>query len=137
MLRMIVVVILTFLSLQSLAANITQISRYASVKNKPLPAQINPLKSIQQVHFPSSIKTIGDAVHHWLSYSGYHLVPTEKQSPHLKQILKQPLPQVDRTLGPLSIEHGLTVLVGQNLFSLTHDDLLREVSFTLIKRRKA
>ena len=119
------------------ATNLTQISRYAAVSNKPLPAQINPLKSIQQVHFPASIQTIGDAVQHWLVYSGYHLVPAEKQSPGLKKILKQPLPQVDRNLGPLTIKDGLTVLVGQSLFSLTHDDLAREVNFTLIKRSQA
>ncbi|QBR84681.1 hypothetical protein E3983_10080 [Legionella israelensis] len=118
------------------AANVTQISRYAAVGNKPLPAQINPLKSIQQVHFPTSIQTIGDAVQHWLVYSGYHLVPAEKQNPGLKKILEQPLPQVDRNLGPLTIEDGLAILVGRNLFSLTHDDLAREVNFTLIKRRK-
>lgn len=127
---------LSLIHFQALAVNVTQVSRYVTVNNKPLPAQINPLKSIQQVHFPSSIQTIGDAVNHWLSYSGYHLVPADKQSPHLKQILKQPLPQVDRNLGPLSIEDGLTVLVGQNLFSLKHDDLLREVNFTLIERRR-
>jgi len=127
---------LSVINFQVQAANITQVSRYATVSNKPLPAQINPLKSIQQVHFTATIQSIGDAVNHWLTYSGYHLVSQDKQSPELKKILKQPLPQVDRNLGPLSIEDGLTVLVGPNLFSLSHDDLLREVNFTLKKRSK-
>ncbi|WP_133130225.1 hypothetical protein [Legionella yabuuchiae] len=128
---------LSVINFQVQAANVTQVSRYATVRNKPLPAQVNPLKSIQQIHFPSSIQTISDAVHHWLTYSGYHLASQDKQSSGLKKILKQPLPQVDRNLGPLSIEDGLTVLVGQHLFSLRHDDLLREVNFTLKKRSKA
>lgn len=119
------------------AANFTTVSRYASVANKPLASQINPLQAIQQVHFPQQIQTIGEAIEHWLKYSGFHLSPENKQQENLKTILKQPLPQIDRNLGPMSVANGLTVLVGQNLFSLKHDDLLREVNFTLIKRRKA
>ncbi|HHT9843871.1 TPA: hypothetical protein ACT9I4_001988 [Legionella pneumophila] len=136
MIKSIFIITLTSLALSSFAANITPISRYASVDNKPLASQINPLKAVQQVHFPQQIQTIGEAIEHWLQYSGFHLAPENKQLESLKIILKQPLPQVDRTLGPLSIEDGLTVLVGQNLFFLTHDDLLREVNFALIERRK-
>lgn len=137
MLKSISLITLTSLALTSQAANITPISRYASVTNKPMTAQINPLKAVQQVHFPQQIQTIGDAIEHWLKYSGFHLAPEKKQQESLKIILKQPLPQVDRTLGPISVADGLTVLVGQHLFSLKHDDLLREVNFTLIKRSKA
>ena len=137
MLKLFVVSSLSLLSLQLNADNITQIGRYASVKNQALSAQINPLKTVQQVHFPSTVQTIGQAVEHWLAYSGFHLAAKDKQSPSLQTVLKQPLPQVDRNLGPLTISDGLSVLVGQQLFILKHDDLLREVNFTLIKRRKA
>lgn len=137
MLKLFVVSSLSLLSLQLSAGNITQVGRYASVKNQALSAQINPLKTVQQVHFPATVQTIGQAVDHWLAYSGFHLATKEKQSPSLQMVLKQPLPQVDRNLGPLTISDGLTVLVGQQIFTLKHDDLLREVNFTLIKRRKA
>lgn len=116
------------------AANTTQIGRYASVTNQPLKAQINPLQTIQQIHFPSSVQTIGEAIEYWLHYSGYRLAPKEKQNPNLQQILQQPLPQVSRTLGPLSVADGLIVLVGQNLFSLKQDQVSREVYFNLITR---
>ena len=133
---------LSFIALASLALtcqadNVTTIARYASVANKPIAAQVNPLQAVQQVHFPQQVQTIGEAVEHWLKYSGFHLASANKQQDSLKTILKQPLPQVDRNLGPMSVANGLTVLVGQHLFSLKHDDLLREVNFTLIKRRKA
>ncbi|HAT1762272.1 TPA: hypothetical protein I8Y99_000696 [Legionella pneumophila] len=137
MLKLFVVSSLSLLSLQLNAGNITQVGRYASVKNQALSAQINPLKTVQQVHFPSTVQTIGQAVEHWLAYSGFHLAAKDKQSPSLQMVLKQPLPQVDRHLGPLTISDGLAVLVGQQIFTLKHDDLLREVNFTLIKRRKA
>lgn len=116
------------------AANCTQISRYASVNNQPLKAQINPLQTVQQIHFPSSILTIGEAIHYWLHYSGYHLTSKEKQSAPVQQVLQQPLPQVSRTLGPLSVTDGLRVLAGQNLFTLKQDELSREVNFNLIAR---
>ena len=119
------------------ATNITQVSRYATVNNQPLAAQINPLKTVQQIHFPTSVQTIEDAVQYWVRYSGYHLVSKEKQSESLKQVFQQPLPQINRNLGPLTIAEGLTVLVGQNLFTFRHDDLLREINFTLITRKAA
>lgn len=122
-------------SLSGQAANITQVGRYATVNNQPLAAQINPLKTVQQIHFHAAIQTIGEAVNYWLRYSGYHLASKEKQSESLQQVFQQPLPQVNRNLGPLTITDGLTVLVGQHLFNLKQDDLLREINFSLIARR--
>lgn len=118
MLRTTIIGLLALSSLQIQAANITQVGRYATVNNQPLAAQINPLKTVQQIHFPSSVQTIGEAVEYWLRYSGYHLAPQDKQNESLKQIFQQPLPQVTRNLGPLTIADGLTVLVGKTLFSL-------------------
>jgi len=122
-------------ALSAQAANLTQISRYATVKNQPLAAQINPLKTVQQVHFPMSVQTIGDASAYWLQYSGYHIAPKDKQSDSLQQVFQQPLPQISRNLGPLTIEDGLRVIVGQHLFNLKQDDLTREINFSLIPRR--
>jgi len=78
---------LGLLTLPAIAADVTQINRYATVAHKPLPAQLNPLKAVQHVHFPQDIKTIGQAVDHWLRYSGFHLIDPDKQSEALKQIL--------------------------------------------------
>ncbi|MFO9572925.1 hypothetical protein SDB74_08525 [Legionella pneumophila serogroup 1] len=135
MLRTSIIGLLALSSLQIQAANITQVERYATVNNQPLAAQINPLKTVQQIHFPSSVQTIGEAIKYWLRYSGYHLAPQDKQNESLKQIFQQPLPQVTRNLGPLTIADGLTVLVGKTLFSIKQDDLLREINFSLNARR--
>ena len=113
------------------AANITQVNRYATVENKALTAQINPLLSIQQVHFPQKIQTVGEALTHWMQYSGYALVDEQAQSPALKDILSRPLPQVVRNLGPLTVHDGLEVLVGPQVFSLTQDPLRRQINFKL------
>lgn len=136
MLRPMIATLILITSLACSAQNITQVSRYATVANKPLAAQIEPLKVVQQIRFPDSVKSIDQAVKYWLAYSGYHLAPLSKMCTELKIVLNQPLPQVDRNLGPLSIEDGLTVLVGRNIFVLKHNDLLREVNFNLKKGAK-
>ena len=48
------------------AANVTQINRYATVANKPLASQVNPLLTVQQMPFPQEVSTVGDAIVYWL-----------------------------------------------------------------------
>ena len=115
------------------AANLTQINRYATVANKPLPAQINPLLTVQQIHFPHQVETIGDALLYWLQYSGYSLINENARCQALKEVMQQRLPQVDRNLGPMTIQDGLLVIVGQHIFSINIDELHRTVNFKLKK----
>lgn len=134
--------LLCIISFSSESANVTQVNRYATVTNKPLPAQINPLLAVQQVHFPQDIQSIGQAINYWLRYSGFHLAAREKLPESLKILLSQPLPQIDRNLGPLTVADGLSVLVGQHEFELIEDPLIREINFkrtnsTSPKRRSA
>lgn len=123
--------LLGFAALSAQAANVTQINRYATVDNKPLSAQVNPLLAVQQVHFSQDIITIGQAMTYWLSYSGFRLSPTNNQPPSLQAVMRLPLPQIDRNLGPLTVKDGLEVLAGQQVFTLIHNPLLREVNFKL------
>jgi len=113
------------------ASNVTQINRYATVENKPMAAQINPLLTIQRIHFPKHITTVGEAITYWVQYSGYHLSTEAKRPNALKDVMHQPLPQVVRFLGPLSVQDGLIVLAGMSVFSLQVDVLHREVNFKL------
>ena len=80
------------------AANVTQISRYATVENKPLAAQVNPLLTVQRIHFPKQVVTLGDAMTYWMQHSGFKLVNEGLLPPALKTLMSAPLPQVDRTL---------------------------------------
>ncbi len=118
------------------AENLTQIERYVTLANKPTVAQINPLLTVVQVHFQRDIKTVGEAVNYWVSYSGYRLISDDRVSRELKEVLKQTLPQSVRNLGPLTIQDGLTVLVGQDVFDLVCDPLHRQVGFELKKKYK-
>ena len=113
------------------AANVTQINRYATVANKPLASQINPLMTVQQMHFPQEVSTVGDALVYWLQYSGFELADESRLLPVFKILMKQPLPQVDRNFGPLTIQDGLVVLAGQGEFTLVQNPLTRTVNFKL------
>jgi len=137
--RLLIIASLGLLTLTGQAANVTQINRYATVANKPIPAQINPLLAVQQIHFPQDVKTVGQAIEWWLQYSGYSLVAAEKQPDSLQSVLHQPLPQIHKNLGPLTVKDGLEVLAGQQVFELMEDPLLRVVNFKLkpSARRKA
>ncbi|HAT7972135.1 TPA: hypothetical protein JA976_06745 [Legionella pneumophila] len=131
MLKLLLVTSLGLVTLIAQAANVTQVNRYATVANKPLAAQVNPLLAVQQIHFPQEIKTIGQAVEWWLRYSGFTLAIKEKQPESLQEVMRQTLPQIDRNLGPLTVKDGLEVLVGQQVFTLVEDPLLRQVNFQL------
>lgn len=131
MLKLLFVTSLGCVAFTAHAANVTQVNRYATVANKPLAAQINPLLAVQQIHFPQEVKTIGEAVDWWLRYSGFTLIAKDKQPESLQAVMRQPLPQIDRNLGPLTVKDGLEVLVGQQVFTLIEDPLLRQVNFQL------
>jgi len=51
-LKILTITLLGIVTVTPHAANVTQINRYATVANKPLTAQINPLLAVQKIHFP-------------------------------------------------------------------------------------
>lgn len=111
-------------------ANLTLLGRFLAVENKPLVAQHDLLQQTFQVHFPYSVKTIGQAINYLLRFSGYSLVNANQLSTDANHLLQLPLPNVGRTLGPLSLEKGLETLVGDP-FQLLVDPVHRQVSFQL------
>ena len=116
------------------AANVTQINRYATVDNKPLASQVNPLLTVQQMHFPQEVSTVGDAIVYWLQYCGFKLDDDARLLPVFKILMQQPLPQVDRNFGPLTIQDGLVVLAGKEEFALVQNPLTRTVNFKLKRK---
>lgn len=125
-------VMLAFVSTASFSEEITEISRYTTVKNQATRAQINPLLMTVQVKFPQSVQTVGDAMNYLLRYSGYSLVDRNSMDTSVQQMLEQPLPIVDRALGPISLQEGLEVLAGKHVFKLTEDPLHRKLSFDVL-----
>ena len=113
----------------SSAQNVMQVERYSTVSTEASAAQINPLLSVSSFRFPQSVVSVGDAVNAVLLYSGYALDSSDRLPSQLVTVLSKPLPMVDRTLGPLTSEEALLVLVGKGLFSLKQDPINRTVNF--------
>ena len=112
-------------------ADTTQIGRYMTTENKPHADQLNLLSQVVQVRFPQEVQTIGEALNYLLKFSGYSLIPEDKQSAALKTTLGKPLPAIDRNFGPMSLKDGLTVLAGP-AFYLVQDPLNRMINFELV-----
>jgi conjugative transfer region protein (TIGR03748 family) len=83
------------------------------VSNQPLTEQQDLLAQTFQVRFPSSVKTIGDAMRYLLRFSGYSLVTSNNLTPQVKQLMSLPLPQTERLFGPLTLQQGLLTLAGK------------------------
>ena len=130
--RLIAIVLLSMLFGKTCLAdnNITQVSRYLTVSNKPKLSQTNLLSQSVQVRFTRNIQTIGDAMNYLLRFSGYSLIHETQMSMALKILLSKPLPIIDRELGPVTLSDGLITLSGP-AFYLTQDPVNRVVDFKL------
>ncbi len=106
------------------ASDTTQMGRYITVANKPSNAQVNLMQQTLQVHFPTSVVTVGDAINYLLSNSGYSLVNKSKRNMTLNQLMAKPLPVVDRDLNDMSLKTALLTLV-EPAFYLEVDPLHR------------
>ncbi len=109
-------------------ADTTRVGRYMTVDNKPSAAQLDLLSQEFQVRFPTSVKTIGDAMEYLLKQSGYSLAPETQQSSELKTTLTKSLPAIDHDFGPMTLKEGLSTLAGP-VFVLANDPLNRTVNF--------
>ncbi len=113
-----------------------QVSRYLNADVKPTRAQVNPLLAVVSVRFPLSITTIEEAMNYLLRFSSYALIPQNDRSLSEKQMLKQPLPLVDREFRAIRLQEALVVLAGQSAFTLVQDPIHRLVHFRLTKQAK-
>ncbi len=105
-----------------------QVGRYATVRALPTQEQIQLLSTIVNVAFPASVITVGQAVEYLLQPSGYRLAPEQTAELARATLLKLPLPEPHRMLGPMPLKTALETLVGQ-AFRLVEDPVHRLVSF--------
>jgi type IV pili sensor histidine kinase/response regulator len=116
---------------QPLGSAEVQVGRYATVSAAPLPEQIDLLRAVVSVHFPRrEVQTVGEALHHLLQPSGFRLADAYASDPAMQTLLRQPLPEVQRQLGPCSLQAALTTLAGP-VYRLVVDPPHRLVSFEL------
>ncbi len=106
------------------------LSRYAVVSPTPTVAQQDMLKVMITVTMPKLIMTVGDAIHHLLKPSGYALAGFDAQGPDVIQLLKLPLPEVHRKLGPMPLAAALLTLASP-AFKLHADPVHRLIAYDL------
>ncbi len=111
-------------------ANNISVGRYLAVSATPQKDQQQLLQQQIQVRFPQNILTIKQAVNFLLQFSGYQLATENTISVSVNTMLEQPLPEVDKNFGPMSLEQGLVTLSGDSFYLLI-DPVNRLVSFKL------
>ncbi|MDP1574337.1 MAG: pili assembly chaperone [Coxiellaceae bacterium] len=119
-----------FATATSCFANNVIVGRYLSVAATPAADQKNLLQQQIQIKFPQNILTIKQAVKFILQFSGYRLCNENELDKPAKKMLSQPLPEVDRTFGPMTLKQGLQTLAG-NMFYLLLDPIDRLVGFEI------
>ncbi len=124
------------LSATAEADGIYRISRYATVNPVATPEQAKPLSVVVTLDFTDQVRTVGDAIHHLLSRSGYRLADLTVSDPAMPVLLNQPLPLIHRHLGPITIENALVTLAG-DAWDLVVDPVNRLVSFELLEQYRS
>jgi len=124
------------LSTVSQAKEFYKIGRYANVDPVATSEQAQPLSVVVTVSFTDRVHTVGDAITHLLSRSGYRLADANRSDPVLPTLLNQPLPLIHRHLGPITIENALVTLAGE-AWDLVVDPVNRLVSFELLDKYRS
>ncbi len=122
----------TFMINTALAEEVS-IGRYLSVEAKPLKGQRQLLQQQIQVQFPTNILTIKQAIEFILQFSGFHLAKPDSLSESVRERLQQFLPEVDRVLGPMTLEQALLTLTGEPFYLLL-DPIHQLIGFELMPR---
>lgn len=116
--------------------DLVQTGRYSAVAAVPTEAQTEPLNQIVTVEFPETVTSVGDAVQHLLSGTGYALSDVLYWDVEVFGLFERPLPDVQRTLGPISALMALKTLVGPT-FQLVVDPVHRLIGFELEPNARA
>jgi len=99
-----------------------RVGRYAATRPGPTEAQRHPLQAVVHLQFPRQVRTVGRAVDYALRRSGYQL--TSGVGP----LQDRALPEVHRSLGPMTIEQTLKTLAGP-AYALHVNERLRTIAF--------
>lgn len=107
-----------------------RVGRYSQLAPVPRPGQANPLQSIVTLTFPGQIRTVGAALNHVLARSGWALAPRYASDPTIPHLMSLPLPESQRSLGPIALFDALAVLCGE-AYLIVVDPVSRLVSCEL------
>lgn len=108
--------------------DVVRSGRYTLTRTSPTAAQEDLLSQIVEVTIPSSIKpSVGDAIRHALSRSGYSLCA---QTPQSQVLYSRDLPAAHYKIGPMRLRDALQVLGGP-AWRVEADEVQRTVCYSL------
>lgn len=116
---------------QALGPEFTQLSRYVKINVDSDIQQRNPLKTIVNIRYPNSIKTVGQAITYSLDRSGYVMPNSKGLSESVRILLSRPLPRIHNEFKFVTLESLLKTLAGE-AFSLLVDPVSREINFVTV-----
>lgn len=112
-----------------LEAGEAKLARYTTSTVAPSAASRAPLAVIATVNFPRGhVATVGDALEHLLVRTGYQL-ERERLTLKATAVLRMPLPDSQRRLGPYRVDQMLSVLLGDP-WVLAVDAATRTVTYS-------
>ncbi|WP_230971761.1 PFGI-1 class ICE element type IV pilus protein PilL2 [Nitrogeniibacter aestuarii] len=104
-----------------------RLARYTSAQVADPQPLDPPLLTLVQVQVPRDIITVGGAIDYLLLRTGYHLGDL---APAVADLLRLPLPENHRSLGPARVSDLLSGLVGDP-YEVSADDITRTVAISL------
>lgn len=117
---------------------VIQTGRYMAVPTTPTLAQRDPLQVVITVTIPSDLTTVGQAVHYLLRRSGYGVETPARLNPDALRMFLNPLPEVQRRIGPMTLRDALTILVTPEFVPVV-DPIRRRINYepTLVPEEKS
>ncbi|EAM2072730.1 hypothetical protein GKP91_04780 [Salmonella enterica subsp. enterica serovar Java] len=108
---------------------VTRSGRYTLVSIKSADAQREPLNQLIDITMPGQlVNSVGDGFRYLLFQSGYSLCG--RYGADFAELLKRPLPAVQRKIGPMRLNEALQVVAG-SAWRMSVDEVNREVCFVL------
>ncbi len=113
-------------------AQTVQTDRYTQVRLGPEPGQVAPLDEITRIVLSDKLSTVGEAIEEVLDGTGYRLrhIKDSYEKPIDTILMNQPLPELHRRLGPMTVKDALDVLAG-DAWHIKVNDLGRELWFVI------
>ncbi|EAP9192595.1 hypothetical protein ES790_15675 [Salmonella enterica] len=108
---------------------VTRSGRYTLVSVKSADAQREPLNQLIDITMPGQlVNSVGDGFRYLLFQSGYSLCG--RYGADFAELLKRPLPAVQRKIGPMRLSEALQIVAGP-AWRMSVDEVNREVCFVL------
>jgi conjugative transfer region protein (TIGR03748 family) len=103
------------------------LGRYSTAPAEPPPELARPLEVVASLSFPrQTVRSIGEAVQHLLTRSGYRLAVPPDEGGAVARFLALPLPESQRQLGPYRVRSLLGILLG-SAWAWQGDPMTREI----------